>query len=96
MTSRSRDRFLASVSLVDGTCSTSDSFSSCDRHDDLEDRKVKVRSLVTDLQEGEERTYACDINGLRPRGLTDQKVVTITVRGTRKYFFTQLSYGTHV
>ncbi|KAK7490295.1 hypothetical protein BaRGS_00018456 [Batillaria attramentaria] len=57
---------LASVSLMQNKCLTSDSFSSC-QLDARDSRHTRLKTLVTDLKEGESRSYGCTV-GYEPSG----------------------------
>ena len=80
------DKFLASVNLVNNECTTSDSFSSCELNKQ-DDRKTKVKTLVMDLQAGEERKFSCDVNNLRSRGRSDVTTLSLVVKGRSEYIY---------
>lgn len=61
---RRNNRVLAYVSIKDGVCTTSESYSAC-AVDAEETRRTRLITLVTDLEYQEARTLGCNITVLR-------------------------------
>ena len=74
---------LASLNVITSNCMTYGEFSSCFVHPS-ETHKSKVRVLVHDLEEGEDREYGCTANTVNPQGDPVLKNWKILVRRKSK------------
>lgn len=75
---------LAHASLLNNQCLTYGEFASC-TIDTSDFRKSVLRVLVTDLEEGESRTYGCNAASLR--GIDDMQKFSWTLSVTRRSEF---------
>lgn len=69
---------LALLNVYTNNCLTHGEYSSC-VIDASDPRKSKVRVLVADLQEGESRTYGCDVKAFTSRGETTKSTKSVLV-----------------
>lgn len=72
---------LAHASLINNQCLTYGEFASC-TIDTSDFRKSVLRVLVTDLEEGESRTYGCNAASLK--GIDDMQKFSWTLSVTRR------------
>ena len=69
---------LALLNVLTNSCLTHGEFSSCTL-DTSEPRKSKVRVLVADLEEGESRTFGCDVKAFTSRGESTKTSTSLVV-----------------
>jgi hypothetical protein len=67
------------LNVYTNNCLTHGEYSSCVIHNDAP-HTSKVRMLVSDLGEGEERQYGCDVKAFTSRGETTKSSSVIVVR----------------
>jgi len=69
---------LALLNVYTNNCLTHGEYSSC-AIDKSDPRNSNVRVLVADLEEGESRTYGCDVKAFTSRGETTKTTKSIVV-----------------
>ena len=79
----SSETIIASVNTLTGECMTQASFSSCLLHK-ADTRRTRLRTLAMDLEEGESRTYGCEVTSLRSGERAKIITWSLTVRAVRK------------
>lgn len=69
---------LVLLNVLTNSCLTHGEYSSC-IIDTSDSRNSKVRVLVSDLEEGESRTFGCDVKAFTSRGETTKSTTSLVV-----------------
>ncbi|KAK7488916.1 hypothetical protein BaRGS_00019873 [Batillaria attramentaria] len=81
----SEDSVLAFMNLWTNECTTHVNYSSC-KIDSSDTRKSRLRILVSDLEEGESRSYGCKASIFHSAGDTSSMTWTLNVKRNRLFF----------
>lgn len=76
---------LASLNAISNNCMTFGEFSSCRIHP-ADTHKSRLRILVHDLEEGENREYGCTANTVNPLGNAVFRNWKLTVKRSSEYW----------